>query len=80
MRTSIGSGDPWGGASPDSFLSLSVQSSRDTDVWTSDSFLETGRCHWPEGAVFSVSILYLEAESLVWPHVSFLSQSELWIS
>lgn len=65
VRTSIGSRDPWRGASHDSSLFISVQSSRDTDVQTSDSLLEIGRCHWPEGVVFSVSILYLEAESLI---------------
>ena len=66
VRTSIGSGDHRRGVSPDSSLSISVQSSRDTGVQTSDSFLEIGRCHWPEGVMFSVSIRYLEAESLVW--------------
>lgn len=67
VRTLIGSGDSWRGDRPDGLLTISVQSSRDTDIWTSDSFLEIGRCYWPEGVVFSVSILYLETESLVWP-------------
>ena len=31
------------------------------------SFLEIGRGHWPERVVFSVSILDMETESLVWP-------------
>lgn len=75
VRTSIGSRDPpphpRRGASHDSSLSISVQSSRDIDVQTLDSLLEIGRCHWPEGVVFSVSILYLEAESLIWPTCLF---------
>ena len=65
VRTSMGSGEPRREATPDSFLSISVQSPRDTDSWTSNSFLEIGRCHWPEGMGFSVFILYLEAESMV---------------
>lgn len=75
LRTATGSRDPWGGASPDSSLSISVQFSRDTNGWTSDSFLEIGRCHWPGEVVFSLSILYLEAESLLWP-TRFFSASQ----
>lgn len=66
VRTSIGTGDHWKGVSPDPFPSISVQSSRDTGVQISDSFLEIGKYHWPEGVVSSVSILYVETESLVW--------------
>ena len=66
LRTSMDRGDPRRGACSDPFLSISHQSLRDTDIWTSDSFLEIGRCHWPEGMVFSVSSLYLEAEFMGW--------------
>ena len=70
-------GDPRRGACPDSFLSISRQSVRDTDIWISDSFLEIGRCHWPEGMVFSVSSLYL-AEKEMAPHSSTLAWKIPW--
>lgn len=80
VRTLTGSGDSWRGARPDGLLTISVQSSRDTDIWTSDGFLEIGRCYWPEGGCSQCPFSIWRQSPWSGPEVSSLSHSGHWIS
>ena len=93
VRISIGSRDP-GKELAMILSSPSLFSPPGTPMFRSqESLLEIGRCHRPEGVVFSMSLMYLEAEflpvfggrisariSCSGPHVSSLFQNGLWIS